>query len=342
VEEISFSGAYEQLRLRLPPIPGVRPISPRVSFGSNSFLVDATRSPEQANRFPLGIGDKAWVGVHRIHALAHPGLNFLIVTDGSLRSRAAISLGGQIGRFAHARVTLLGCAQPGSALEPHLEEARKQLGSGLAAIETLSSPEPTSQAIAWAAEKSPYDLVILGFNHQEDIPLAENILGVGEHHLLLVPQPQSAPSKALICVAIGEPGKDDVLFAGRLVRHLSAEATLLSVTPALVEDPEVNGRIERFMEGGVRSLSLFGVPTNTVTRFGSIPEEIFSEVQEKGYDLVVLGAPLSYYGGKVSLSGVIDQILEKITDRSILIVRSHYYRGQIDPTSTGKRKSRGA
>lgn len=340
VEEITFSGAYEQLRLRLPPIPGVRPISPRVAFGSNSFLVDATRSPEQANRFPLRIGDKAWVGVHRIHALAHPGLNFMIVTDGSLRSRAAISLGGQIGRFAHARVTLLGCGQPVLFLESHLEEARKQLGSGLAAIETLSSPEPIAQAVAWAAEKSPYDLVIMGFNYQEDIPLAENVLGVGEHHLLLVPQPQSVPNKALICVAIGEPGKDDVLFAGRLVRHLSAEATLLSVSPTLTENPEANGRIERFLEGGVSSLSLFGVPTNTVRRSGSIPDEIYLEVQENRYDLVVLGAPLNYYGGRVSLTGVIDQILGKINDRAILIVHSHYYRGQIDPLSSGKRKSR--
>jgi sulfate transport system ATP-binding protein len=105
VEEISFGGAHERLRLRLPPIPGVRAISPPVTFGSSSILVDATRSPEQATRFPLQPGDKTWVGVHRIHALAHPGLSFLIVTDGSLRAQAALTLGGQIARLAHARVT---------------------------------------------------------------------------------------------------------------------------------------------------------------------------------------------------------------------------------------------
>jgi hypothetical protein len=33
----------------------------------------------------------------------------------------------------------------------------------------------------------------------------------------------------LICVAGGEPGKEDVLFAGRLIRHLGAEVSLLSV-----------------------------------------------------------------------------------------------------------------
>jgi ABC-type Fe3+/spermidine/putrescine transport system ATPase subunit/nucleotide-binding universal stress UspA family protein len=337
VEEISFAGAYERLRLRLPPIPGVRPISPTVAFGTDSFLIDATRSPEQATRFPLHLGDKAWVGVHRIHALAHPGLNFLIVTDGSLRSRAAIALGGQIGRLAHARVTLLGCGQPENALKFHLEEARKQLGSGLAAIETLTLPQSASQAIAWAVEKRPYDLVILGFGRQEDLHLAEEILEVGEHHLLLVPQPQSAPGKALICIASGEPGKDDVLFAGRLVRHLSAEATLLSVLPPAAKDADLKRRIERFMEGGVRSLSLLGVPANTAIRSGLVPDEIQKEVQEHGYDLVVLGAPLSNPDGSISLSGVVGQTLQKITDRSILIVRSHNYRSRFESAKLGLR-----
>jgi sulfate/thiosulfate transport system ATP-binding protein len=326
VEEISFAGAQERLRLRLPPIPGVRPISPLVGFGINSFLVDATRSPEQSNRFPLHRGDKAWVGVHRFHALSHPGLNFLILTDGSLRARSAITLGGQIGRLAHARVTLLGYGQSGEVLEAHLEEARKQLGSGFAAIETLTTAQPADEAIAWAVEKRPYDLVILGYGHQEDTQLAEQILGVGEHHLLLVPHPQAAPGKALICVISGEPGKDDVLFAGRLVRHLSAEATLLSILPQEVKGTEFHQSIERFLEGGVRSLSLLGVPANTIIRSGIVADEIQAEIKENGHDLLVLGAPLSNPDGRISLEGVVGDILEKITNCSILIVRSHMVR----------------
>jgi nucleotide-binding universal stress UspA family protein len=337
VEEVSFAGAFERVRLRLPPIPGVRPISPMVAFGTDSFSIDATRSPEQASRFPLRAGDKTWVGVHRIHALAHPGLNFLIVTDGSLRSRSAIRLGGQIGRLAHARVTLLGCGQSHDALMAHLEEARKQLGSGLAAIETMIIPEPADQAITQAVEKHTYDLVILGFGHQEDTQLAEQILEIGEHHLLLVPQPQLAPVKALICVASGEPGKDDVLFAGRLVRHLSAEATLLSVLSPVVKDQKLNDRKKRFLEAGVRSLSLLGVPATTMIRSGSIAEVIQIEIRENGYDLVVMGAPLPNSDGRISLTGVVAQTLEIITTCSILIVRSHYFRGRIDPL-TGVKK----
>ena len=229
VEEISFGGSVERLRLRLPPIPGVRPISPPVAFGSSSILVEATRLPEQTSRLPLQPGSKTWLGVHRIHTLEHPGLSFLIVTDGSRRAEAAVALGGQIARLAHARVTLIGCGLKEEALQAHLQEARKQLGSGLAALDVQTSLDEPAKAVVRAVEQQPYDLVVLGYDHEQDTSLAEDILQVGEHHLLLAPCPQPAPTQALICVASGEPGKDDVLFAGRLVRHLGADATLLSV-----------------------------------------------------------------------------------------------------------------
>lgn len=334
VEEVSFGGAYERLRLRLPPIPGVRPISPPVTFGSSSILVDATRSPEQASRFPLQPGDKTWVGVHRIHALAHPGLSFLILTDGSLRSQAALTLGGQIARLAHARVTLLGCGEKSDTLQTHLQEARKQLGSGLAALEVQASTEMPAQAIIKAVEQQPYDLVVIGFSAQEDITLAEQILQAGEHHLLLIPRPQNPPSQALICVTSGEPGKDDVLFTGRLVRHLGADATLLSVLPTSVQHPDLRERTERFLEGGVQSLSILGVPAQTLIRSGSVIEEINQEVKNNGHDLLVLGAPLAQQSGQISLSGIITQVVNTINDRAVLIVRSNFTRASGYTTTT--------
>ena len=324
VEEISFGGAYERLRLRLPPISGVRPIAPPVTFGSNTILVDATRSPEQAARFPLQLGEKAWVGVHRIHTLVHPGLSFLIVTDGSLRAQAALALGGQIARLSHARVTLLGCGPQNEAFQAHLQEARKQLGSGLAALEVITSTENPILAVTKAVERQPQDLVILGFNHQEDHPMVEQLLQSGDHHLLLVPCPQQAPDKALICVASGEPGKDDVLFAGRLVRHLGADASLLTVLPPDSDNPHLRSKAEHFLEGGVQSLSLLGVPANAIVRSGVVADEILAELRSGSYDLLVVGAPLPMVRGRVVFAGAIENTLSQVTDRAVLVVRSHY------------------
>jgi len=324
VEEISFGGSVERLRLCLPAIPGVRAISPPVAFGSASIRVDATRSPDQAARFPLAPGQKAWVGVRRIHTLAHPGLSFLIVTDGSLRAQAAIDLGAQIARLAHARVTLLGCGGSRADMKTHLQEARKQMGSGFASIHVWASEDSPAQAVAQLVERQPHDLVILGYHPQEDQRLAEEILQAGEHHLLLVLGPQSVPGKALICVAMGEPGKDDILFAGRLVRHLGAQATLLTVTSTPDPSESANQRALQYLESGARTLNALGVPAQTLIRTGQVQEEILAEDSAGKYDLLVLGAPLTLRRGEISLDGVVGRVLNRLNGHAALVVRSHY------------------
>jgi len=95
------------------------------------------------------------VGIRRIHALTHPGLNFLVVTDGSLRSQSAISLGSYLARMAHARMTLLGVGKDESLLDTYLQDARKQIGSGMASIEVRTDPRSTPVAIAKNNREGP-------------------------------------------------------------------------------------------------------------------------------------------------------------------------------------------
>lgn len=329
VEETAFVGAFERLRLRLPPIPGVRPIAPPVSFGSRSILVDAIRSPEQADRFPLAVGGHAWVGVRRVHALAHPGLSFAILTDGSQAAQAAIDLGGQIARLAHARVLLLGHGTESQGLESHLQEARKQLSGGVASLQMNALPGAAARAVARVVESQPLDLVIMGFNPEEGVAEAEKLLAIGEHHLLLVPRAQSVPSKVLVCVTSGEPGKEDVLFTGRLIRHLGARAALLTVIPDAQADLVLRRRVEHFLEGGVQTLSVLGVEAEALIRAGEVYEQITAEMNRGGYDLLVLGAPLSSSGKDLVLSGLVRQLLSRGIDRAVLIVQSHYLPGRL-------------
>ncbi len=328
VEQTTFAGSFEKLQLRLPPLPGVRSISPQVSFGDNAIRVEAIRSQDLTHRFPLRPGDKVWVGVRRVHALAHPGLSFLFVTDGSPEARAALAVGGQIARMAHARVTILGYGLPEDALQRHLQEAKEQLGSGLASLYLDAAPDDLIEAVMRETERQSFDLMVLGHQPREGMELAETLMQSGEHHLLLVPGPQPTPAHALICVASGEPGKADVLFAGRLLRHLGAEASLLSVIgpggDALRRD-----RAERFLTSGIRSLDALGVPAKLKIRSGSVREEISRELAEGNYDLLVLGAPLANREGKRSLSGVTGQILKNVSDRAMLVVRSSYTRDSV-------------
>ena len=329
VTSLGFNGPTERIRLELPSIPGVRAIAPSVPFGSQNILIEATRSPDQASAFPLSISEKAWVGIRRIHALSHPGLNFLVMTDGSLRSQSALSVGSYLARMAHARLTLLGIGKDEALLDTYLQDARKQLGSGMASIEVRTDRLPAPIAITRIIEKDPVDLAIIGWRPVEGTEVAEQILRHGDHHLLLAAHPGARIEKALVCVASGEPGKDDVMFAGRLLRHLGASAKLFTVLTPAMNNEYQNRKAVRFATGGVQTLEMFGVPTETELKIGDPQTEIVQEIKQGEFDLVILGAPFPQRDGRISLHGLIEGVMKNVGNCSVLIVRSHLYKNTI-------------
>lgn len=323
IENIVFSGAFQRLRLRLPALPGVRPIAPAPAYGDDTILVEVTRTQDQVSRLPLQPQQSVWVGLHRIHALAHPGLRFLIVTDGSPLAEAALTYGGHLARLTHARVTLLGYGADEDSLQAHLQVCKEKLGSGLAALDLRTSGEELAVAVAQEIEQQPVDMVIMGFKPDpHHIHLAEEVLGGNEHHLLLVPQMRPIPTHALVCVSSGEPAKEDVRFTARLIRHVGAEANLLAVIPPRQQDELSQQRVQRFLDGGVKTLELLGVPAETTIRTGSVSQEIKQELASGAYDLLVLGSPLPDRVGEISLDGIISQVITAVPQLPTLIVRS--------------------
>lgn len=325
VVEKGFNGPVERLRMALPAIPGVRPISPAVPYGHPGLMLDVQRSAEQTSSFPIQIGQQAWVGIRRLHVLSHPGMNFLLVSDGSLRSQFALTLGGYLARMAHARLTLLGVDHEKSKLDLHLQDARKQLGSGMASLEILASEKPFHEALQEVSEKKIVDLAIMGWRPTAGTQQMKSILNLGNYHLLLATEPINNIRRALICLASGEPGKDTVVFAGRLLRHIGAEATLITVVSDAENDIHSKERIKRFLAAGENSLARFGVQASTTIRQGELALTLQEEVKEKPYDLLVLGAPLPDASGTSGTEDKIDKILNTVEGCSILIVQSIYY-----------------
>ena len=191
-------------------------------------------------------------------------------------------------------------------------------------VRTDSAPGPT--AIAKAIRHNPVDLVIVGWRPVEGVGFAEQILQLGDHHLLLAAHPDARLEKALVCAATGEPGKDDVLFAGRLLRHVGAQAKLLTVVNGVHSAEYQRHHVERFMAGGKHSLERFGVPTESEIRVGNPQTEIIEEMRKGEFDLVVLGAPLPNRDGRVSITKVVEGVMKNADHCSLLIVRSHSYR----------------
>ena len=326
VEQTTFSGAWERARVRLPTAPGLRPIAPAVPYGEDTFLVEASRTLEQARQLPLAAGDAVWVGVNRIHVLAHRGFSFLIPVDGSPESQAALALGGQMARLAHARVTLLGYGQAAEALAPMLQAAKDALGSGLAGLEVRTISAPLAAAVALEAERQPYDLAIVGSPVGQRAAVAARLLAAGPDHLLLVTHAQPLPSRALVSARGGEPGKEEVLFAASLLHYLGAQATLLSVVPA--EAPTLRARSEQFLADGARTVAALGVPTDTKLGTAPVSQAILDQLAAGEHDLLVLGAPLVHSDRPLTLGGVVAQLLEAPITQPVLIVRSRFVAGQ--------------
>jgi sulfate transport system ATP-binding protein len=322
VEQASFAGAQERLLLRLPAMPRVRTLAPPVPFGSDYFLVEASRTPHDARRMPLGPGDRAWVGVRRIHALVHPGLHFLLVTSDSTEDRAALALGAEMARLAQARVSVVVRGEKsGDALTKLLRESVEKLGTGVTINETRAVVGPRTEVVADEAGRLPYDLVVLGWEEGEGREIASAALAAGAEHLLLVPGPKPVPARILVCVAVGEPGKRDVAFTGRLARHLGAEVTVMTVVGG---NGDAAGReaARRFLDGGVRTLSRLGVQGAACVRTGEPEEEIRAQVSEGKHDLLVLGSPLPRYGDRMELRGLLRHLLERGLEYPVLVVRS--------------------
>ncbi len=331
VIEKGFNGPNQYLQVEMPAIEGVRAISPPIPFGVSGFIVEISRSPEQSATFPVSLGSKVWVGIRRLHMLSHPGMSFLLVNDGSLRSDSAISVGGYLSRMAHAHVTMLSMGKNEELLEKSIEEARKKIGSGMASIDVQKSLLSFPLSIAKAVEKKPVDLVIMGWRPTAGFHQPESVLAAGEHHLLLATEPISRFSRALICLASGEPAKDTVVFSGRLLRHLGAEVTLMTVLSSTSQSNFNEKRIERFLSSSQNTLTYFGLPAQTKIRSGSLVQAVEEEMKSKKYDLVVLGAPLPDQLKQLGLDGAVGSVLNSVDNCAFLIIQSLSFHQHINP-----------
>ena len=328
VEQRSFVGSFERLRLRLPPLPGVRAIAPPVPFGSDEVWIEATRSQDQARRFPLRPGDTTWVGVQRVHALVHPGLRFLLLTDGS--PRVARGARRWAASWPAAPTPGSPCSVPAAADdagERALQEAREQLGSGLAALETRLIAGAAGRGGAprrWRA--GPATWWSSPCRRSDGSSSPRRVLAAGQHHLLLVAVPrrrrEQVPARLLICVAVGEPGKEDVSSPAASRATWAPRRRILTVLPATARGPPGRrpGRaLPRRQRPHARPL---GVPVATRVRYGAVREEILAQIAEGEHDLLVLGAPLPGRDGRIALGGFVGRLLPEVAHLPVLIVRS--------------------
>jgi sulfate transport system ATP-binding protein len=306
VAENAFFGSIERMRLRLPDLKGVRMIDPPPVFGEGGVVVEASRSQHQARRYPLAPGDTAWVGLRRIHALPHPGLRLLAVAGADAGGESTIKRAVDLAARADARLTVLA------------DDAAPRV----AGVETRRLVGTHDEAIVREAERDPVDLVVISPPRDAAPSIVSRALRASEHHVLIVRDGPQPFDRALLCVAGGEQGKVDILFAGRLLRHIGARVTVMIVVPGEEPDRVADAAASRFVSAGEKTLSSFGIEADTVLRRGEAGPRIEEEALKGGYGLVVLGSPPLRSDAPSPVGGPVGRLLSSPSMPSILVVRS--------------------
>jgi sulfate transport system ATP-binding protein len=304
VEEATFAGSFERLRLKLPGPPGVRGIAPPAPFGAEFLRLDAVRPQHEARRLPLRPGDEVGVGVRHVHVVASATLRLVVSDPGGTPPSPAVAFARDLAAALPAELVE---AQAGRPLPLDLE------GFDIAVADL---PERDPRDLTEALESAPSEA----------------------DHLLVVPAAAPRPQRLLVCVAVGEPGKADVFFAERLAWRLGAEVTVLTVLPeSAAGDPPRH--IQRFLEAAARVLARRGVKVETRIRFGSARREILAELASGGHGLLVLGAPVPARGEPPRLAGLVARLLATTTPCPVLIVRAGE-EAVAAPVALGERRRR--
>ncbi len=342
--EEMFSGSQQRLRLEMRGFQDVRPLSPPPPYGRRIFHIDALQVSDRAvalNRPQPG--DRVWVGLRGYHVLNPGGLKVLVAYADTPSGQAAATFGALLASAAGGPTALLGVT----------EGAQSAARSPLAELFSRGAETPASQSVTretleavarrWPGGPSPrltlkvregavaaevlaeaqegdYELVVLGRGQNGLGRVARQILERTETPVLLVREPRPQIARMLICTAVGEPGKTDVRFGGRVARRTRATVTVYHVAPP-ASAPWQRARITQHMAEAQAVLDALGVPAATKSEPhepGNLVAAIIAEAEAGDYDLLVIGAPAQQHPGRLRWTDFASEIVRH-TDVPVLV-----------------------
>jgi len=240
-------------------------------------------------------------------------MKILICSDGMPAADSATRLGGLLAAPARAETTLLGIAEKPEnepalrqALETQAQSLREQ---GAVPEIVVLAGEPIRQILNQTSG-TDYDLAIIGsrrtgssglyWRSQKTYEVIKSItppvlVAIGEcEHL----------KRFLVCTGGKEFIEEAVQLTGKLAAAVGASVTLLHVMaepPAIYADlVRLEEDVDRLLESGSElgvnlrtqkaDLEKLGVPANVRVRHGIVLEQVFAEVREQSYDLIVTGS----------------------------------------------------
>ncbi len=266
-------------------------------------------------------------------------MKILMCTDGSKQAEDAIKFGYQIAKALGADVTLLGVIERAED-EKNVEESLPRANEMLAGVNIRTKIARGYADEEIVKEETGYDLVVMGSIGRRGIarfllgPTAGRVIRYSRTSVLIVRGAPGQISKILICTGGGEKGEEDIKFGGRIAKALGAEATILhckSQIPMIdVEEREMRAvstsleedtREAVHLKKGLGILEDEGVKASAKLRYGLVEDEIFSELREGKYDLLVIGAHASVGLSKYLLGDITSRVVEH-AEAPVLVVRT--------------------
>jgi ABC-type Fe3+/spermidine/putrescine transport system ATPase subunit len=292
VIEETFTGSVRRIRVRLPPLAGVRQVVPAPPFGEEAVRLDVA-VPAHADPAPR----KPWVSLEEWHILRQPTPR-LLVCDAGEGLAPALEFAGPLLAALNGVATVVGVASDAR----RQDALRESLAQRAAAADLKDASvrvrrgEPVEQ-ILLEQRDAPYDFVIVGAGEVASLrgrtrkrapELAEELALSTSIPLLAVRGRPRPFTSILICTAVGEPGKSDVRAGGWLARRTNATATLLHVRRPGHATPYADAHLDR----GVSTVRELGVTGRWAMREDEDPVAgILAFLRDNPHDLVVVGAP---------------------------------------------------
>jgi nucleotide-binding universal stress UspA family protein len=239
-------------------------------------------------------------------------MKILICSDGMPAAERAIELGGLLAGPLKAETTLLGIAEESRDERPMREALEKQAQSLRArnvALEIIvHAGEPVRQILDQTS-KASYDLVVIGAGETEaagrywrSAKTYELIKAIQPPVLVAIGECKRL-KRFLVCTGGKEFIEQAVQLTGKLATAVGASVTLLHVMaepPAVYADlMSLEEDVDRLLASGSelgmnlleqkKELERIGVSAEVRVRHGIVIDQVFEEVREGDYDLIVTG-----------------------------------------------------
>jgi nucleotide-binding universal stress UspA family protein len=224
-------------------------------------------------------------------------MKILICSDGMPAADAATRLGALLAAPSRAETTLLGIAEKAED-EPSLREALEKQADWLRAKNVspqiaIGAGDPVRQIVDQTA-KTKYDLVVIGARktgstglHWRSEKTYEVIKSISPPVLVAMGE-WAQLKRFLVCTGGKEFIEEAVQLTGKLASAVGASVTLLHV---MAEPPAIYADLVRLEEDVTRLLesnSELGI--NLHVRHGIVVDQVFAEVRQSNYDLIVTGS----------------------------------------------------